>query len=79
MQALVYIGHTKGGSMQQLTINPKSVNDSVLPELTTLKALLTGLNLSKSLKVLSFLQYVLDLEINELINSMNKKQPPKHV
>ena len=53
--------------MQQ-KIDRSAIEQYLLPQLETLKAILINLNMQNSLKALTFLQYLVNIEIKQLWN-----------
>ena len=51
--------------MKQKKIDQKAVQEYLGPQLKTLKSFLMGLNLVKSVQVVIFLQYLVNLEIRQ--------------
>ena len=58
--------------MQQVKLNKKAIKDYIIPEIENLKALLKSFHFEKSLKVLVFLDYILDCEISNAVEFENK-------
>lgn len=55
--------------MKQQKINKRAIQEYVLPELETLKSLLTNLHLNKSLQALLFLERLVEIEIKESVKT----------
>ena len=62
--------------MKNTMIDEKAVQEYLLPQLKVLKSFLMSLKMDKSVQIVMFLQYLVDVETKEHLKS-NAKMNPK--